>query len=249
MLLAGCDSWAPGFPEPPADWFPYTNAPPPVVNQLPGGLWYGTLSFDTSLVTEEFVAMTADDGRYRLVSVDSDVQFRGEAHVSGFDLVSSGKAFADQGVNWLNGNHVVNVSIHSSITERDAWSGTWENASGESGSFEFFYDALYEKGASTGLLESTWTGYDDMRNPAVTFTIDADGSFTGQNAMGCTSSGRFTAIDPRFNLYDVQSDIANCSLAGTYTGFAMLADIVAPNDILVLSIDDGARAILLGLER
>jgi len=227
---------------------PADNNPPPV-NQALGGLWYGTLTNDMNTVTEEFVALSADDGRVRLISVDSDVQFLGSVSVDGTALDGTVRAFADQGVNWLDGSHVVDSAIAGVIDERDSLSGSWQNASGEGGTFEFFYDILGDKDSNTALLEAVWTGYDDSGNPEVTFSIDASGVFTGQNAQGCSSSGQFTAIDPRYNLYDVQSVVENCGLAGSYSGFAILADLLVSNDALLVSIDDGSRTVLLGLER
>ncbi len=223
--------------------------PPPPANQASGGIWFGTLSNDMNMVTEEYVALTADDGSFRLISVDSDVQFHGTVSVNGTDMSGTVRAFADTGVNWLDGNHVVDASITAAITERNAINGTWENASGEFGSFEFFYDVVYEKNADTGLLADVWTGYDDIGNPDVTFTINPNGSFSGQNAMGCVSNGQFTVINPAYNLYGIQSEIANCAIAGSYSGLAVLADLAAVNDALLISVDDGVRPILLGLER
>lgn len=230
---------------------PAVIAPPPPtpVNQAAGGIWFGTLSNDMNMVTEEYVALTADGGSFRLISVDSDVQFHGTVSVSGTDMSGSVRAFADTGVNWLDGNHVVDASIAAVISERDSISGSWVNASGESGSFELFYDVIHEKDANTGLLADVWTGYDDTGNPEVSFSINANGSFSGQNSMGCVSTGQFTVIDPTYNLYEIQSEIANCGIAGSYSGLAVLADLAAVNDVLLVSIDDGIRAILLGLER
>ena len=182
--------------------------------------------------------------------MDSEVQFHGQMivtgpYLGGVFLDSAGRAFADAGVNWLDGNHVVDMSIGASLTERERWAGTWSNVSGEIGTFEFFYDTLGDKDSDTGLLEAVWTGYDEGGNPDVTFTIDADGAFSGQNAAGCASSGQFTVVNPAFNLYEVHSTIANCGIAGDYAGFVFLADV---NDALAISIDDVERTLLLGLE-
>jgi len=223
--------------------------PPPAANQAPGGLWYGTLTNDMNVVTEEYFAITTDDARVHLISVDSEVQFRGALSVTGTELSGTVRAFADEGVNWLDSNHVVDSLIVAVISERDSISGTWENASGEDGTFEFFYDLLHEKDADTNLLEAVWTGYDDIGNPNVTFTIEADGSFAGQNAQGCTSTGQLTVIDPAYNLYEVQSQIANCGISGSYSGLAFLGDVIGVNDALIMSIDDGTRTILTILEK
>lgn len=223
--------------------------PPTPVAQKTGGLWFGTLTSDMNMVTEDYIALTSDDGRFRLLSVDSDVQFVGFAMATGNALSGTARAFADSGVNWLDGNHVADATITGVITERGTMSGSWVLASGESGTFDLAYDALFEKGSSTAMLQDIWTGYDDFGNPDVTFTIDANGAFNGQNARGCVSVGQFTEIDPATNLYQVQSDISNCAIAGSYSGLAFLADLFAVNDALVISIDNDQQPILLGLER
>jgi hypothetical protein len=250
LFVSACSggSFAPDFSGLPLAPLPPIPPPPPA-NQAPGGLWYGTLTNDMNVVTEEYFAITTDDARVHLISVDSKVQFRGAVSVTGADLSGTVRAFADEGVNWLDSNHVVDSMIVAVISERDSFSGTWENASGEDGTFEFFYDLLHEKDANTALLEAVWTGYDDVGNPEVTFTIAADGSFSGQNAQGCTSSGQLTVVDAAYNLYEVQSQVANCAIAGSYSGLAFLGDVIGMNDALIISIDDGARAILTILEK
>lgn len=246
-LVAACgggssSGGAGGSPPPPPP-------PPPPAAQKTGGLWFGTLTSDMNMVTEDYIALSSDDGRFRLISVDSDVQFVGAAMATGTALSGTARAFADSGVNWLDGNHVADATITGIISERGTMSGSWVLSSGESGTFDLAYDALFEKGSSAAMLEDIWTGYDDFGNPDVTFTIDANGAFNSQNSRGCVSIGQFTEIDPGTNLYEVQSDISNCAIAGSYSGLAFLADLFAINDALVIAIDNDQQPILLGLAR
>lgn len=224
-------------------------SPPPPVDQKTGGLWFGTLTSDSNVVTEDLVALSSDDGRFRFLSVDSAVAFVGFSQTAGTSMTGTARAFADSGVNWLDGNHVVDATLTATISERSTMSGSWALASGESFTFDLTYDALYEKDSATSLLEDIWTGYDDFGNPNVTFVIDADGAFDGQNTAGCVSVGQFTVIEAASNLYQVQSEISNCGIAGTYQGFAFLADLLNINDGLVISIDNDELPILIGLER
>jgi hypothetical protein len=228
---------------------PGAGIAPPPINEAPGGLWFGTLSFDSGMITEEFVAMTTDDGRFRFVSVDSEVHFVGQGQVSGASLNGTARVFADSGLNWLDGNHVVDATVTAVLTARDSISGGWATASGESGTFEFFYDPLNDRDSATTLLEAVWTGYDEFGNPVINLAIDSSGSLSGQNAQGCVSAGQLTVIDPEFNLYEIHSEISGCFIAGSYSGFAFLGDLFAVNDAMVVSIDDGERTILLGLQR
>jgi hypothetical protein len=198
---------------------------------------------------EEFVALTTDDGRFRLISVDSMVQMAGSAPVDGTSLSGSGRAYADAGATWLDNSTAVDVEIEAVISERSSLSGAWSTSSSESGAFEFVYDSLYERAVTLALIEGMWTAFDDLGNPTVTFTIDNSGSFSGQNAQGCNSLGQFSIIDARYNLVSVQNAITDCAIAGDYSGLALIGDLFAPNDVMVLSLDSGEQAILLGFER
>ena len=202
------------------------------------------------MVSEIYIGMVDENGRFRFASLESAVQMSGNLIASGNDLTGDGMAFADAGVVWLDARSASPVAIEAVIIERSEMSGTWTMESGEFGSFEMFYDpTFYERASPVDLLAGSWIGYDELENPEVTFTIAADGSFTGQNSLGCNSIGQFTVIDAAFNLYEVQSTIADCALAGDYIGLAFLGDLLVPNDALVLAIDNGSRAYLLGLEK
>jgi hypothetical protein len=223
--------------------------PPPARDQLPGGLWYGTLTFDATMGTEDAIGMIGEDGRFRLVSAETLVQMSGTVSVAGTSLTGSGKAFASPGGTWSDGSIVADVDITATVDQRASISGAWSTTAAESGTFEFFYDPLYERDSALTLLDGLWTAYDDFGNPDVTFSIQTSGSFDGQNAQGCTSTGQFGVIDARFNLYSIQSTISGCGIAGDYTGVAVLADLVTPNDALIFAIDNGNAAILLGLQK
>jgi len=246
MTLAACGGGGGGSSAPPAPPPP----PPPPSDAVAGGHWFGTVTNEFSAVTEEYVALVDENGRFRFVSVDSEVQFSGNFVVTQNALTGDAMAFADTGVFWQDGTSATAVQITGTIAERNTMTGNWTTASGEFGTFEFFYDAtFYERASTLALLAGVWTVYDDLLNPIVTFTIEADGSFTGQNVQGCNSIGQFGLIDPGFNLYEVQSTISDCSIAGDYVGLALLADFIVPNDVLLFAADNGSRAIALGFEK
>ncbi|MEQ9563550.1 MAG: hypothetical protein RLN69_13605, partial [Woeseiaceae bacterium] len=79
--------------------------------------------------------------------------------------------------------------------------------------------------------------------------IDGIGQFTGQNSAGCTSTGSFLILDPRYNVYQVDSTISGCVIAGQYSGLAAIGDIDNPNDAIFLAIDNGQLALILGLQK
>lgn len=218
-------------------------------NQTFGGLWVGTLSIDGIPGSQELVGISTDDGRFQFLSVDTLGQFAGTARVTGGSVSGSGKGFAPPGTTWRDGTTVTNVTFTGVLVERRTFEGSWSTGTGESGSFDLAYDAEYEKDSSLSLVAGVWTVYDDNLNPFATFTVDADGRFSGSNQAGCNSVGRISIIDSRFDVYDFESVVAGCPIAGEYKGLALLTDLDEPNDALLALVNNDQRALLLALER
>lgn len=221
---------------------------PPVTHAM-GGFWVGVLTFDMNQTSELFVGLVAEDGRFRFLSAESLTQFIGTQQIDTSHVIGSGLGYANTGTLWLDGTAVVTVSTDAMLLQRDSFNGSWSTSSGESGSFDFFYDAEYERASALPLLQGVWIAYDDLGLANATFTIDSTGQFSGQNVAGCTSSGQFSIIDDQINLYQVDSTIANCFIAGDYTGLATIGDINTSNDAIIMSVSNSVRAIVLGLEK
>ncbi|MDH4049096.1 MAG: hypothetical protein OEW68_07600 [Gammaproteobacteria bacterium] len=242
-VLAACGggSDAPATP-------PVVVTPPPV-DQLPGGLWFGTMTFDAAMGSEDVIGMVSEDGRLRLISADTLTQMSALVTVAGTSLTGDGKAFASPGGIWPDGSTVGDLSIAATVAQRNTMSGAWSTTATESGTFDLYYDDFYERDSSLSLLSGMWTAYDDLGNPDVTFTIQNSGSFDGQNMQGCVSNGQISIIDSRFDLYAVQSTISGCGIAGDYSGLISIFDLISQNDAMVFVVDNGSTAILLGLQK
>ncbi len=217
--------------------------------QAMGGFWLGVLTFDLSQTSELFVALTTEDGRFRFISGESDTQFIGMQVIDTNHVVGAGLGYADPITPWLDMTVVSDTTTDAQLVEKDTFNGIWSTASGESGNFDFFYDAAYESPSSLSILEGVWAAYDDFGSPEATFTIDDLGQFTGQNTSGCTSSGQISLIDDRYNVYEVTSTISDCFIAGDYSGMAAVGEINVPGDAILLSISNNDRGIILGLEK
>lgn len=242
LALAACGGGGSGAPQ-------GTVTVPPPPDQVASGLWFGTLTFDSAMSSEDVIGIVSEDGQFRMISADTLVQMSGNVSVDGSSLSGTGKAFASPGGIWPDGSSVADLSMTATVTQHDSISGAWSTTAMESGTFEWVYDPLYERDSSLSLLEGMWTAYDDLGNMDVTFTIQDSGSFDGQNAQGCVSAGQFTIIDAAYNVYEVHSTVSGCAIAGDYSGHAILADLLAPNDIMVFAVDDDNRAILLGFQK
>jgi len=236
-LVAGCGGGSGGGGFVPAD-------------QALGGFWSGTLTIDGAPGVQELVGLSTDDGRFRLISVDTGAQFAGTASADGDSVTGSGRAYAPEGSEWGDGSTVTTVTVTGTIRQRASFAGSWSSATGESGRFDLDYDPEYERDSSLSLLTGTWIAYDENLNPTATFEIAADGRFTGVNPfLGCTSSGQMSIIDSRYNVYGIQSTVVNCAIAGSYAGLGALGSIVNPNDVFLFSVSNEQRALLLGLEK
>ena len=243
VFLAGCGGSGGGTttaPPPP---------PPPPVNALMGGIWFGVMNFDMAMGSELSVALLTDDGRFRILTDPTLSQFAGNQQIDINDVVGSGTGFVAPGGAWPDGTTVTSVSLDATLVERDTFSGNWSTTSGESGDFEFFYDAEYERTSALPLLEGVWTAYDDTGVVTATFTIENTGLFNAQNVNGCVSNGQFSIIDSNYNLYQVDSTISNCPIAGDYSGLAVMGENNVPDDAIFLAISNDLRGLFIGLEK
>ncbi|MCJ7590772.1 MAG: hypothetical protein MUO51_05420, partial [Woeseiaceae bacterium] len=114
LVLTGCGGGSGGSSTPNPD----TIVPPPAADALPGGHWFGTVTDNLNVVTEEYLAMVDENGRFRFISVDSAVQMSGNFSIVGDNLVGDGTAFADANISWLDGSSATPVTIAGTITGR-----------------------------------------------------------------------------------------------------------------------------------
>jgi hypothetical protein len=228
--------------------------PPPTADADPGGIWVGTLEYEDATF-EELIGITTSDGQFTLISLDTfgpDTfgQYVGIAMLDGSDVSGAGSAYAQPGAAWSDGSTVMDITITAVVDEQTTLTGTWQNSIGELVTFELDYDSEYERDSSLALLEGVWYVYDDLLNPVLTLTMEADGSFSAQNTVGCQSLGQAMLIDADFNIYGWDVTISACAIAGDYSGYAVLGDADTGQDNIVLvSISNDQRALLLPLER
>ncbi len=247
LLFSACGGGGGGTTVPP---------PPPPVDADPGGFWVGFVTYGDQTV-EDLVGITTSAGRLTLISLDTfgpgDFdQYIGTLSVAGTAATGSGSAYAAPGTTWSNGATVVDFDLSATIAERSTITGSWTTSSGESGSFELDYDTEYERDSSLALMQGIWYVYDDMLNPELVLTVESGGAFTAQDNLGCQSVGQVSIIDAGANVYDWSVVISDCAIAGDYAGLAVMGDSDPPtsqNDIVLASLSNDLRALLLPLER
>lgn len=229
-----------------------STTPPPIIEQPPaatifGGLWFGDMVIDAAMGSEECGALITEDGQFRFLCAFTDLQLTGMSSRNMNSMTGSGLAFSSLG--FLDGAFVSDLTVQATLVEKTSLVGTWSTSAGDTGSFNMVYDVEYETPSSLAPLEGVWEGTDELGNPNATFTIDNLGSFTAQNSEGCTSSGMFLILDDRYDLVQVNSTIVGCSIAGDYSGLALVFGDVVANDTILVSINSDQRALLFELQK
>ncbi|HNP62536.1 MAG TPA: hypothetical protein PKH39_01310 [Woeseiaceae bacterium] len=223
-----------------------TPSPPPVAKL--GGFWSGEMVIDAASGSEECGALITEDGQFRFLCIFTDLHLVGTSTRNQSSLTGSGLALSS--LVFLDGSFVSDLTVNATLIDSTSLVGTWTTASaGDSGSFDMIYDPEYERDSSLALLEGTWASFDALGNPDATFSIDNLGVFTATNSNGCVSSGTILVLDDRYNLYQADSTITGCPIAGTYSGMALVFDDQSVNDSILLTINNNERAIMVGLEK
>lgn len=227
-----------------------TRPPPPPPPTPPsakaGGLWLGTLEHDNAAEKIDAVAMVAEDGRARIVSLGNDTTVESAFAISTAVFQGVGLFYAGFFDDASATPYTYDIYLQGSVDERRSLTMTWASDWDGEGFLKFTYDGdLYEVPSSLEELAGTWTGFDDDSEPWITLTIDDDGQFAADVANGCNPTGRFDLIDERFNLYDVKDVVFDCAAGSTFSGFAYAIGDNASEPGLFVSLDNGTEALRL----
>lgn len=225
-----------------------SDAPP--TDATVGGIWYG-FNFNAQLGdSQELLGMGTEDGRFRFVEPQTKVQFAGVATSTGSTMTGAGLAFAPEGGAWLDTSVVSALDIGGTLLHKESLDANWSLVSGETGNLGLFYSSLYGRNSSLDLTAGEWTWTDDAGAETGSFSIAADGVISGQDVGGCLYDGAVEIIDPDFNVYGFSFVVSNCgALDGSFSGLSMLGDNQQAYDCLTVAADDGARSLLMSLQR
>jgi hypothetical protein len=125
-------------------------------------------------------------------------------------------AYAPAGYTFQNGQTTEKFSVTGSVSNTTI-SGTF-SGNGETGSFSL---ATFTSFTGTpSIIAGQWQGYyAGTSSSAVDITMNADGSFSGSDAYGCTITGTMTQIQSA-NLFTVTADSSGNGCAGPLSGLA-----------------------------
>ncbi len=233
---------------------PAPTVPVPDPDALVGGNWEGTMSnsFDPGVVTG-FAGLTLEDGQGRFGD-ENGVTYEINISSDGDEISGTMRVYPFWPGTFPGGATVLDGTVTGTIVERTSVDGTWTASSGETGEFSLAYNPPgYEIDVTLAGLVGVWTQLNFQGNPVLTITIDADGSFNGQDINGCVYTGTLTdpASQDQFNglLVDLETGVFNCPWVGNFSGLAGLVEDATDPDQLVISVDDDALAIGFGFIR
>lgn len=216
-----------------------------LTDQALGGLWVGADSNNNGVV-----AYSDDAGNFRVLVAGE--QGIGSGSSFGNDIVVDYTFVPSFGSTLFDGSASASCSGSGVIQERSTLtiSVDCNTANGEffNTTAEMAYDSVYNRNSDLAVIAGSYIS----PNSDLT-TIAGDGAlFNLDTATGCTINGQVSIIDAEYNLYDVTWNYTNCAPefdefnAVTFSGFALLDDVVAPEEIVfVLSGAIGGETVSL----
>jgi hypothetical protein len=232
-------------------------------DQAFGGLWDGSWDVDGGQGGDTALGITTDNGQFQLLLLDAttqeaSIQISGTAVVDGTQVSGTGLAYTlQEGDTFPGGTTVTGFSFMGTLSQRNTLTGSWMIDAGQTGEFNFAYDADYERDSSLTLLNGSWLPFDFVGNQSGPAFNILDGDVFRQTPV-CTSSGTITVPNPNVNVYAwnttiTTTDAIPCPLAGNYSGLATVGDTdepgSEPNDAQVVLLTNPDRALSLLLLR
>ena len=178
-----------------------------------GGIWDGTVTLNGGPIAVGLVGASTDAGEIRLADGLGNI-YAATLDVDGDALTGTVRAFAPPGGSFSDGSVVTTGQIDATLVERTSMTGTFSLDSGDTGVFAMPYDDLYERFSSLARATGMW-----IDEVGTVYTVQADGTFFGQDALGCVYNGLLSIIDSDFNVYGVEVRLTQCpGFEGVYQG-------------------------------
>lgn len=231
-----------------------TAAPAAGVDALPGGYWSGHFYNETQAVQGYMEALVSEDGRFQIHAYrynDTNLCTNWEAELGG-SMATEGNAVSGNGriiamkPALADGTGAADLQIEGAVAERDSLNGTWNASSGDAGCFKLdqYWATDYEAPSALEQLVGQWQDHYSASRSRL--TIGVDGSFAGEDLLGCSWTGHFALIDDRYSLYELTAELQSCERAGQYTGLAWHGPGWDPGEFWVIVLaNDGEKALRL----
>lgn len=226
---------------------------PPTTNASPGGIWEGQIVFDSTGTSVEVVGVVTESGEMRFITSDGQ-QIWGNGSVTNVNQLAMNFTWVlPLGFETAGGATEGTGTLTGTVLERNriqaAFTSTSSVGEPDSGTIDVFYDNLYERDSSLGMLAGNWTAGTEV------LTIDGTGAVFSQDpATSCVLSGQFSIINASYDVYRATLSFASCAtpetvvLNGfTMNGLAVVADTTVPNDTLIASVSGSLQGITIGI--
>lgn len=213
-----------------------SSAPPTPILEVVPGPWAGTYSLNGGSQAAVAGAISAGGFGYfadsqgnifLLQSVPNTTPFTSilvgtPASGTNFPIVSGVVSFI------VNGNYSstsTSTSMQATLTSYVMASNPPTTmATGLNGSFTLNTNAPYSAKPSLAGLQGQWNGYYLGKTPAaVALNFASNGSFTGNDANGCTLSGTLVQQDPQTNLFYANLTASGSGCPGVMNGLGYLS--------------------------
>ena len=219
LFLGACGGSGGGPIQPPP--------PPPVVNEKPGGIWFGARANGT-----EIVVLISEDGNIRVIDEFGNQGF-GTATVSnGTEMSATYKLVPQFARTLIDGSDFADCTFEGTVQERVTMTVTascltsFGTALGGS-DIVLTYDESYEMDSSIARVAGTY-----MNPDGDIMTIDVNGALFLQNVQfGCVVNGEISLLDTDWNLYSVNLVMESCMAeaepfnGASWSGFVSVAVI------------------------
>ena len=215
--------------------------PPPVTNESPGGIWFGTDSDG-----DEVLALVTETGRFHFVD-EFLSQGSGILSVSnGNDVTGNFQLVPQLGFTFPDGTTSADCTLSGTVAERQTVAVT-VNCTTTAGlqdqiTATLSYEALYDRDSSLATIAGI---YGD--GSGIVTDIAADGAIFEQDPVsGCVTNGQVSIIDSAFNAYDVEFGFSNCTgqfvniNGSSFVGIATLDNTVTPEVLFIAATGDVA---------
>ena len=202
------------------------------------GLWRGLFDINAR-GRYDFTALHVDS-RVSAYSIASNVVYRGAM------IGDEGSYRSRMAMYIRNGRLFGTVQLDGAVV-RQARSivARFRTSAEETGTLKLTYDKLFERRVALPMLAGLWEHASEELS--LSFDVDPEGNLRGTDSAGCNYYGAVREIRPGINAFDVQLELASCSVAdGRYEGMLHVGE---SDDLLHLSITSDQFGMYYPLQR
>ena len=159
------------------------------------------------------------DGHAFAYSQNAKAMCVGTAEFDGENFISRYALFA------LDGGPFDTATITGKLKEdTKLYSHFVTSSGGDTGALNIEYDPIYDESSSLELTVGNWI-YIDRDDLTTEFSIDEEGTISGEDSDSCEYLGYIDVINSKYNTYKIIVEITECgSVSGEYEGVSFLRD-------------------------